>query len=91
MNPSSHNFLRGSGDKATFGWARSEKLEELRDAWFVAPDEAAQKRIGIEAQRQAFIDVPYCPLGIFYQPTAYRKELTGMLKGLPLFWNVRRG
>ena len=65
-------------------------LEELRDAWLVAPDAAAQARIGIEMQRQAFIDVPYVPLGVFYQPTAYRKELTGVLKGLPLFWNVRR-
>jgi peptide/nickel transport system substrate-binding protein len=27
---------------------------------------------------------------VFYQPTAYNKSLTGMLKGLPLFWNVRR-
>ncbi len=90
LNPSAHNFIRGSGDKATFGWARSPKLEELRDAWLVAPDSATQKKIGIEMQRQAFIDVPYVPLGVFYQPTAYKKELTGMLKGLPLFWNVRR-
>jgi peptide/nickel transport system substrate-binding protein len=90
LNPSAHNFLRGSGDKATFGWARSPRLEELRDAWLVAPDAAAQKKIGIEMQRQAFIDVPYVPLGVFYQPTAYKKELTGVLRGLPLFWNVRR-
>ncbi len=91
LNPSAHNFLRGSGDKATFGWARSPKLEELRDAWFAAPDAAAQKTIGVAMQRQAFIDVPYVPLGVFYQPTAYKTELTGMLKGLPLFWNVARG
>ncbi|AMJ59751.1 ABC transporter substrate-binding protein [Bosea sp. PAMC 26642] len=90
LNPAAHNFLRGSGDKATFGWSKSEKLEELRDAWFSAPDVEAQKRIGIAMQRQAFVDVPYVPLGVFYQPTAYRKSLTGMLKGLPLFWNVRR-
>jgi peptide/nickel transport system substrate-binding protein len=90
LNPSAHNFLRGSGDKATFGWSKSPKLEELRDAWLVAPDLAAQKKIGIEMQRQAFIDVPYVPLGVFYQPTAYKTELSGMLRGLPLFWNVRR-
>jgi peptide/nickel transport system substrate-binding protein len=41
-------------------------------------------------QRQALIDVPYVPLGVFYQPTAYKKDLTGVLRGLPLFWNVRR-
>lgn len=90
LNPSAHNFLRGSGDKATFGWAVSPRLEELRNEWFVAPDDAAQRRIGEQAQRQAFIDVPYVPLGVFYQPTAYRKDLMGVLKGLPLFWNVRR-
>ncbi|MBV8841088.1 MAG: ABC transporter substrate-binding protein [Alphaproteobacteria bacterium] len=91
LNPSAHNFIRGSGDKATFGWSHSRGLEELRDAWLVAPDAAAQKQIGIAMQRQAFIDVPYVPLGVFYQPTAYKKELSGVLKGLPLFWNVRRG
>ena len=90
LNPSAHNFLRGSGAKATFGWSTSPELEKLRDAWFNAPDEAAQKAIGVSMQRQAFIDVPYVPLGLFYQPTAYNKNLTGMLKGLPLFWNVRR-
>jgi peptide/nickel transport system substrate-binding protein len=90
LNPSAHNFLRGSGDKATFGWSVSPKLEELRTAWFDAPDVAAQKKIGEQAQLQAFIDVPYAPLGVFYQPTAYRKDLSGILKGVPLFWNVRR-
>lgn len=91
LNPSAHNFIRGSGDKATFGWSTSEKLEALRDAWFAASDSAAQAKIGVEMQRQAFIDVPYVPLGVFYQPTAYKKELSGVLKGLPLFWNLRRG
>jgi peptide/nickel transport system substrate-binding protein len=91
LNPSAHNFLRGSGDKATFGWSTSPELERLRNTWFDAPDAAAQKAIGVEMQKQAFIDVPYVPLGLFYQPTAYRKDITGVLKGLPLFWNVRRG
>ena len=90
LNPSAHNFLRGSGDKATFGWSRSPELERMRNEWFNAPDTAAQKKIGEEMQKQAFVDVPYVPLGLFYQPTAYRKNLQGMLKGLPLFWNVKR-
>ncbi len=89
LNPSAHNFLRGSGDKATFGWARSPELERLRDAWFDAPDVAAQKRLAVQMQQQAFVDVPYVPLGLFFQPTAYRRSITGVLKGLPLFWNVR--
>ena len=41
-------------------------------------------------QAQAFIDVPYLPLGEYFEPTATRKSLTGVLKGLPLFWNVKK-
>ena len=30
------------------------------------------------------------PLGQYFQATAYRRGITGVLKGLPLFWNVQR-
>ena len=89
--PAAHNFLRGSGDKATFGWSRSPGLEALRDEWLGAPDDAARLRIAASMQAQAFVDVPYVPLGLFYQPTAYRRDLSGIIQGPPLFWNVRRG
>jgi peptide/nickel transport system substrate-binding protein len=90
-NPAAHNFIRGSGDKATFGWSVSPGLETLRDQWFDAPDDAARLEIGRAMQKQAFIDVPYVPLGVFYQPTAYRADLTGVIKGPPLFWNIKLG
>jgi len=32
----------------------------------------------------------YLPCGQYFQPTAYRRDLEGMLTGLPLFWNLRR-
>lgn len=89
--PAAHNFLRGSGDKATFGWSVSPGLEDLRDQWLAAPDDAARLAIARRMQRQAFLDVPYVPLGLFYQPTAYRRDLSGIIQGPPLFWNVRRG
>jgi peptide/nickel transport system substrate-binding protein len=41
-------------------------------------------------QLQAFEDVPYIPLGQYFIPTAYQGNLTGMLKGSPVFWNIRR-
>ena len=89
--PAAHNFLRGSGDKATFGWSVSPRLEELREQWLAAPDDAARLSIARQMQRQAFLDVPYVPLGLFYQPTAFRRDLSGMMQGPPLFWNVRCG
>lgn len=42
-------------------------------------------------QEQAFIDVPYVPLGQIFIPVAHRADLTGMVQGLPVFWNIRRG
>ena len=91
FNPAAHNFIRGSGLTATFGWSTSPPLEEMRNRWLQSTDDGARRAIGREMQRQAFLDVPYVPLGQFYQPTAYREDVSGLLKGLPLFWNVRRG
>jgi peptide/nickel transport system substrate-binding protein len=51
---------------------------------------AEQQRIAREMQLQAWIDVPYVPLGQNRQPTAYRSDLTGLLQGFPMFWNIRR-
>ncbi len=90
LNPSANNFLRGSGGSAIFGWPEIPRLEELRTAWFRAPDEKAQAGICSEIQRVAFDTVPYAPTGLYFQQTAYRKNLTGVQKGLPLFYGVRR-
>ncbi len=89
-SPAGHLPLRGNGANAWFGWPTAPKLEELRNAWFAAPDAAAQKAIGSQIQAQAFVDVPYLPLGRYLQPTAYNASLKGMLKGMPIFWNVER-
>jgi peptide/nickel transport system substrate-binding protein len=90
FTPASHLPLRGNGKGAWFGWPDDSKIEELRDAWFSAPDSAAQKKIGVEIQRQAFQSVPYYPLGVAQLPTTFRNDITGVLEGFPIFWNVRR-
>jgi peptide/nickel transport system substrate-binding protein len=91
MSPAAHGFLRGLGRQSLFGWPVMPKLEELRSAWINASDIEEQKRLCREIQLQAFRDVPYIPLGAFFFATAYRNDLTGILKGgIPLFTNVRR-
>ncbi len=90
FTPATHLGLRGNGEAGWFGWCNSPQLEQLRDTWFQAPDLAAQKAIAVQIQQQAFQDVPYLPTGEYYQPTAYRKSLSGVLKGLPLMWNVKK-
>jgi peptide/nickel transport system substrate-binding protein len=90
INPAGHVFLRGNGKAASPGWPSDPKIEALRDAWFQAPDLAAQQGLTRELQLEAFQDVPYIPLGQYFQPTAYQANLTGVLHGSPLFWNIRR-
>ena len=91
VNPVVHQHLRGDGAKAIAGWPDAPRLEELRAAWLQAPDAADQARIARAIQLQAFEDVPYVPLGQFFQPTAFRSSLSGIVTGFPVFWNVRRG
>ena len=88
-NPTGH-ALRASGETAWFGWPSSPRIEALRQQWLEAPDLASQQRICADIQRQAWIDVPQIPVGLYYQPTAYRADLTGMLDGFATFWNIRR-
>jgi peptide/nickel transport system substrate-binding protein len=88
--PAGHLGLRGNGANAWFGWPTDPKLEELRDAWFAAPDAAAQKKIGQDIQAEAFQFVPYLPIGEYIQPTAHTKAITDLQKGFPMFWNVKR-
>ncbi len=88
--PATHAPLRGNGGQAWFGWPTDAKIEALREEWFDAPDLTRQKQIASEIQAQAFRDVPYWPLGSFYNLSAYRADLTGIVRGFPIFWGLRR-
>ena len=67
-------------------------MEALRDQWFDAPDEAAQKRSCDAMQRRAFETVPFLPVGQRFLPTAVRDELRDIVAAsYPVFWGVRRG
>jgi peptide/nickel transport system substrate-binding protein len=90
LSPAGHIALRGNGEAGYAGWATMPRIEELREAWFRAPDEAAQKAICRDIQLEAMQQVPYYPLGQYLQPTAYRRDLQGVLDGFATFWNVRR-
>ncbi len=90
MNPGVNFFLRAHGQAAFAGWPDSPALEALREEWLAAPDVDSQRGIATRIQSQAFADLPYIPLGQFFQPTAWRRSIAGVLKGPTLFWNIRR-
>jgi peptide/nickel transport system substrate-binding protein len=89
-SPATGQLLRGNGPNAYNGWPVLPKLEELRDAWLAADDTPTQQTIAQQLQAQALDDVPYLPLGLYYQPTSYKADLTDMRTGLIQFTGVRR-
>ena len=91
INPAENRFLRGLGTKGAQGWPTSPKIEGLRGQFLGETDVSKQKALCAEIQEQAFREVPYVPLGVFYQPVAWRRNVTGQLRGFPLFYNVRKG
>jgi len=90
VNPAGNSFMRGIGQRGPVGWPTSERIEQLRDSFLVATEEAEQKRIATEMQRQAFQDLPYIPTGFYYQPTAHRANIRNIVDGFPVFWGAEK-
>ena len=82
FDPAVHVWIRGNGRAGARGWPDSPRLEALRDAWLSAGDLAAQKQIAADIQRQAFVDVPYIPLGQILPTWAYQRNVTGRAERL---------
>jgi peptide/nickel transport system substrate-binding protein len=90
-NPATHTAIWGNGAKGWYGWYASDRMETLRNAWYEAPDLVAQRRVAEEIQLLVWQDVPYIPVGQWFQPVARRADLTGLVRSsLPIFWNVGR-
>ena len=90
MDPAGHSVLRANGKDAWFGWPSIPRLEELRDAWFAAPNLATQQAVTADMQRVMFDEVPFIPTGAYYSNTALRRDLADRVEGFALFYNLRR-
>ena len=89
-SPAYHLATRGNGTAGVPSWLTDAPLEAMRTEWLdAAPN--AQPGIAARIQARALEVGAYLPLGRYFQPTAYRRDLVGILPGLPLFTNVRRG
>ena len=81
----------GCVEEAWFGWPCDKTLEDLRDQFSREGDPAKQVEIGIALQKRAYEVVPYVNYGQWFQPTAYRTSLKGVLiSPVPFFWNIEK-
>jgi peptide/nickel transport system substrate-binding protein len=90
LNPATQSYVRGPGKAGTSGWPDLPKIEALRDQFLAADTLADQKHITEEIQLQAFQDIPYLPTGAWTPPTAFRSNVTGIVDGFPLFYNLQK-
>jgi len=90
LSPAYHLAARGNGRSGIPSWLTDAPIEDLRNAWFQAPDLPAQQALAAKIQARALEVGAYLPCGQYFQPSAYRSDLENMLTGLPLFWNVNR-
>jgi peptide/nickel transport system substrate-binding protein len=89
-DPAGHFPLRGNGLGGWPGWPSLPQLEALRDAWFDAPDLAAEQAIAREIQTVAMDELPYIPLGAYWTNTARRRTVTDRVPGFAIFWNLKK-
>ena len=89
LNPATQSYVRGPGRTGTSGWPDLPKIEGLRDQFLAADSLADQKHITEQIQLQAFQDIPYLPTGAYTPPTAFRSNVSGIVEGFPLFYNLR--
>ena len=82
-------FMRGNGKDAFFGWPTDAETERLYDEWLGVSDPAELTRIERAYELRHYETVPFVPMGRYLQSSAWRENVTGLLKGpCVVFWNV---
>jgi peptide/nickel transport system substrate-binding protein len=91
INPAPQIQLRANGDKAWYGWPKSDAVEAEINNWFDAKNLDEEKAVIRRLNKAALDFVVYAPTGFFLGYQAWRKNVSGIVKGpLPFFWNVNK-
>ncbi len=74
-----------------FGWAKDEKIMELRAQFMRETDDAKKKKLADAVQARAFEIGTHVPLGEYVQPVAARKNISGFFTtNGNLYWNLKK-
>jgi peptide/nickel transport system substrate-binding protein len=91
INPAPYHAVRGNGDKAWFGWPNIPAVETEVTAWFDAKNLDEEKAAIRRLNKAALDNVVFAPTGFFMSYQAWRKNVSGIVKGpLPFFWGVSK-
>ena len=91
VSPAPYNAIRANGDKAWFGWPNVPQVEAEISNWFEAKNLDEEKAAIKKVNKAAIDNVVYAPTGFFLTYQAWRKNVSGVVKGpLPFFWGVAK-
>jgi peptide/nickel transport system substrate-binding protein len=91
INPAAYLAIRGTGEKAWFGWPTSEGTETAITEWFDAKNVDEEKKSMVNMNKAAMKDAVFAPTGFFLAYQAWRSNISGVVKGpLPFFWDVEK-
>jgi peptide/nickel transport system substrate-binding protein len=88
----SNKLLRSTGELAANGWSASSAVEAGIAAWYAATGFDEEKQIARRLDKAAFDHVPYAPFGMSVRHFACRRNVSGIMAGLPLPfpWDVSK-
>ena len=91
-SPLSNPFVVATGHPtAAWGWPTDPATEELRLKFATASDNVARKALAQQIQVRAYEQVLYVPLSQFTTPSAWRTNLSGVLKSpVMLLYNIEK-
>jgi len=90
FSPASHLLIRGIGRAGIPSWLTDPAIEAIREEWFAETNEAGRLEKAKAIQAEALKVGSYIPCLFFKPQTAYRRTLTNISRGLPVFTGVRR-
>jgi peptide/nickel transport system substrate-binding protein len=91
VNPGAQPAFYTTGDKAWFGWPKSDEVQGKIDSWFVAPDQNAEKTAVREINKASMDFVTFVPTGFFKGYQSWRKNIAGVVKApFPVIWDVTK-
>ena len=91
VNPLLQNIVRSTGATAWVGWPDDPEMEAAYSGWIDASTDEERQRCARDWQAAAFNSVPTIPVGQYLPRSAWRSNITGLLKGsAPVFWGVEK-
>ncbi len=90
LNPITMAMLNAKGDTGWFGWQDDPTMEALKGKFVRATSDADKKKIAEQIQLRAIETASHVHLGQYNNPAAVRKNLTGMLTGGQVYWNIKK-